>query len=242
MIKKILILVILLSLVIPFLPAKASPFQGGRYEIYRPFRGNFPLTQLYSGYHPALDYGMPNSTNLYCPFPTCIISSAGYTTVGYAYYITLTDPNQSLRALFAHLRANHPFNVTVGQRVTYRDIVAFSDNTGNSTGPHLHWEVRKPPYAYANAFNFTSEIDPLPAPAPAPTPRPTVTPVTPPPPGGSYRARVIQSCRVYSQPIKLKRLTISVVKPPRVITVSGYSYEWLRYDGGYLRQVCVVRQ
>jgi murein DD-endopeptidase MepM/ murein hydrolase activator NlpD len=199
------------------------------------------LTQLFSGYHPALDYAMPNSTPLYCPFPVCVVSSAGYTTVGYAYFITLTDPNQNLRALFAHLRANNPFAVPIGARVTYTTIVAFSDNTGNSTGPHLHWEVRKPPYTYANAFNFTSEIDPLPAPAPVPTPRPTVTPVTP-PPGGTYRARVIQSCKVYSQPIKAKRYKIGIVKPPRVITVSGYSYEWLRYDGGYLRQVCVVRQ
>ena len=40
---------------------------------------------------------------------------------------------------FGHLSA---YRVSEGQRVRAGDIVALSGNTGASTGPHLHWELR----------------------------------------------------------------------------------------------------
>jgi murein DD-endopeptidase MepM/ murein hydrolase activator NlpD len=41
---------------------------------------------------------------------------------------------------FAHAKST---NVQVGQRVKRGDIIAYSGSTGNSTGPHLHYEVWK---------------------------------------------------------------------------------------------------
>ena len=40
---------------------------------------------------------------------------------------------------YAHLSR---LNVTVGQAVEQGDIIGFVGSTGNSTGPHVHYEVR----------------------------------------------------------------------------------------------------
>lgn len=44
-----------------------------------------------------------------------------------------------LRQRFGHLSA---YRVQQGQRVRAGDTIALSGNTGASTGPHLHWELR----------------------------------------------------------------------------------------------------
>jgi len=41
--------------------------------------------------------------------------------------------------LFAHLKK---FNVVPGQKISRNDVIGYVGNTGRSTGPHLHYEVR----------------------------------------------------------------------------------------------------
>ena len=43
--------------------------------------------------------------------------------------------------VYYHLQK--PSHLNKGDRVVEGDLIAFSGNTGASTGPHLHWEVRK---------------------------------------------------------------------------------------------------
>ena len=67
---------------------------------------------------------------------------AGWNDQGYGNLVIIE--NGPYRVYFAHLSK---IPVKVGEKVTAGTIIGYSGNTGNSTGPHLHYEVRKNGYA-----------------------------------------------------------------------------------------------
>ena len=69
-------------------------------------------------------------------------------TGGYGNWVKLRH-NDGTVTLYGHLSA---WNVEVGQRVWAGDQIAKMGNTGNSTGPHLHFEV---------LLNGTDRVDPV---------------------------------------------------------------------------------
>ena len=58
--------------------------------------------------------------------------------------------NQPLYTLYAHMEAHTVF---VGQEVQTGDVLGWVGNTGNSTGPHVHFEVRVGANTYYNTRN-----------------------------------------------------------------------------------------
>ena len=58
---------------------------------------------------------------------------------GFGNHIVITHPN-GIDTLYAHLSSIH---VSEGQRVSRGQVIGAVGNTGRSTGPHLHFEVRK---------------------------------------------------------------------------------------------------
>lgn len=69
---------------------------------------------------------------------TVIISRQGGYNGGYGSYVVIQH-NNGTQTLYAHLKTNL---VSVGQRVVQGQMVGTMGNSGRSTGPHLHFEIR----------------------------------------------------------------------------------------------------
>jgi Membrane proteins related to metalloendopeptidases len=88
-----------------------------------------------------------NGVELGCPIGTPVIASAGGKIVsakssgyngGYGKVIIIAHENNT-QTLYAHLSR---VDVNVGDIVQQGDIIGLTGNTGKSTGPHLHFEIR----------------------------------------------------------------------------------------------------
>jgi murein DD-endopeptidase MepM/ murein hydrolase activator NlpD len=66
------------------------------------------------------------------------VISAGWNNQGYGNLVIVE--NGSYRTYYAHLSS---IPVSAGDVVTAGTTIGLSGNTGNSTGPHLHYEIRK---------------------------------------------------------------------------------------------------
>lgn len=127
-----------------------------------------------AGYHPGVDYLCPSGTPV-IPGRGCRIVYAGWNGWGRAYGLTVIAEaeidGKPFRAIFAHLQR---LNVKTGDLVSAGTVIAWSNNTGRTSGPHLHEEVRHWPFSYGDDVNpniWNTTAAPLP-----PKPKPgTVT-------------------------------------------------------------------
>lgn len=86
-------------------------------------------------FHYGLDILAPIGTPIYAPAKGKIVSIRRR----YGYGLTLKiDHGNGIITFYAHLHKTH---VRVGDLVERGDLIAEVGNTGNSTGPHLHYEV-----------------------------------------------------------------------------------------------------
>lgn len=86
--------------------------------------------------HSGVDLAVPEGTPVYAADNGKVIV-AGDLDNGYGNYIIL-DHQNGYKTLYAH---NSELLVAVGDIVAKGEQIALSGNTGNSTGPHLHFEV-----------------------------------------------------------------------------------------------------
>lgn len=150
--------------------AKGTPYPT---VITATFAGN---DSVHNGSHGALDIGgymTKNSTNIIATaagtvvYPTandridysdgcwtgekgCV---RGYDGGGYGNYVVI-DHGGGIYSLYGHLYAN-TITVRAGDTVEQGQVIAKMGTSGNSTGPHLHFEIRNG----ANSRNF--RVDPL---------------------------------------------------------------------------------
>ena len=95
------------------------------------------LTQNYHPGHNGLDFGVVVGTPVEATMDGKV-TYAGWNNQGYGNLVIVE--NGEYKTYYAHL-SNIP--VSVGDSVTAGSTIGLSGNTGNSTGPHLHYEIRK---------------------------------------------------------------------------------------------------
>ena len=94
------------------------------------------LTQRFHAWHSGVDFGVPTGTPALATHSAQVIF-AGWSAIGYGNLVILQ--NGSFITYYAHLSA---FNVVEGQQVGAGSVIGWTGSTGNSTGPHIHYEVR----------------------------------------------------------------------------------------------------
>ena len=87
-------------------------------------------------FHQGMDFTAPTGTEVFAT-ANAKVDFAGWKQ-GYGNTVIL-DHGYGYKTLYAHL---YKILVRKGQKVRRSDIIALVGNTGKSTGPHLHYEVR----------------------------------------------------------------------------------------------------
>ena len=111
-------------------------------------------------FHGAIDYAISSGTPVYAAADGVVLTTKSITT-SYGTYVVIQHAN-GLQTWYAH---GTPGSICVspGQSVTQGQMIMKSGNSGNSSGPHLHFEVRKAPYTYsysATKYGDDCRVDP----------------------------------------------------------------------------------
>jgi len=123
--------------------SRSKVYRGGRFL----WPTNSTLITSYFGYrvhpiwgttrfHSGIDIGASYGSPIYAAADGIVIYSGWY--YGYGYTVVI-DHGSGISTLYAHCSS---LNVYKGQSVKRGQIIAFVGSTGNSTGPHLHFEVQ----------------------------------------------------------------------------------------------------
>ncbi len=78
------------------------------------------------------------------------VTFAGWDNSGYGYMVKIMH-SDGYESFYAHM---NEVKVTKGQKVSQNDLIGTLGNTGRSTGPHLHFEIRKDGVAH-DPLNYT---------------------------------------------------------------------------------------
>lgn len=87
-------------------------------------------------YHNGWDMPAPTGTPLTIKGNGKVVSMGSEGNTGYGKWITIKDSRGE--HFYAHLSKYGKFKA--GDSITTGDVVAYTGNSGGSTGPHLHWE------------------------------------------------------------------------------------------------------
>ncbi|MFE4356326.1 M23 family metallopeptidase [Kitasatospora sp. NPDC056800] len=89
-----------------------------------------------AGYHTGVDFAVSPGTPLLAVGDASVVSAGWDGAYGKEVVLRLADGHF---AQYAHMSS---VTVSAGQRVSAGERIGLSGSTGNSTGPHLHFEIR----------------------------------------------------------------------------------------------------
>jgi murein DD-endopeptidase MepM/ murein hydrolase activator NlpD len=101
--------------------------------------------------HPALDIAGAEGNAIFAA-DSGVVVYAGWSEYGYG-YLTVVDHGNGWQSAYAHQSA---VAVTCGQSVARGTRIGAVGNTGNSSGAHLHFELRSEIYGKVNPWGYMS--------------------------------------------------------------------------------------
>lgn len=116
-----------------------KPVPGGIIQAFHNTDAGYGL-----GYHTGVDFQAASGTPVKAVHGGTVVSINGAGSA-YGNHVVIKHAD-GVYTLSAHLSS---VSVSVGQTVTTGQTIGLSGSTGNSTGPHLHFELRNQPTAYA---------------------------------------------------------------------------------------------
>lgn len=123
-----------------------------------PYEGKFKISQAFTrGKHDGLDLVGIDSKKVRATV-NGTVEYAGWQNPddkyqGFGLYVCIRFPygSSTAYAYFGHLSS---INVKTGDKVNITDIIGTEGSTGNSTGSHVHYEIRKGFYKGAEVVNI----------------------------------------------------------------------------------------
>jgi murein DD-endopeptidase MepM/ murein hydrolase activator NlpD len=115
-----------------------GPIKQGSGQLIWPVNGTFtsPFGMRWGRLHAGIDISVPEGTPIRAADSGTVVLM-GYVG-GYGNY-TCIQHTSSMSTCYAHQSS---FATSNGASVSQGQVIGYSGNTGNSTGPHLHFEVR----------------------------------------------------------------------------------------------------
>ncbi len=108
---------------------------------------------MWSSTHSGQDFAVPSGTKVFAAHGGTVVKAGGNGAgdgPAYGNAVVIRHGNGTY-SQYAHLSR---ISVKTGQVVTTGQRIALSGNTGNSSGPHLHFEIR-------TTANYGSAVDPV---------------------------------------------------------------------------------
>ncbi len=123
---------------------------GGSPPYSSPVHSNYSITQDFSWVHGGIDLAVPVGTGVFAAGGGTVIFS-GWSTWGYGYTVVIAHGGSL--SIYGHLNGAL---VGCGQNVSAGQGIAVSGSSGNSSGPHLHFEIRGGSGAPVSPWNYQS--------------------------------------------------------------------------------------
>lgn len=105
--------------------------------------------------HAGLDFSAPQGTPIYATADG-VVRLAGNTGNGYGNHVIINH-GYGYETLYGH---QYRIKVKVGQRVKRGELIGWVGSTGKSTGPHVHYEVRKNKHHMDPVYFFYNDLSP----------------------------------------------------------------------------------
>jgi murein DD-endopeptidase MepM/ murein hydrolase activator NlpD len=108
---------------------------------------------MWQSTHSGQDFAVPSGTKVMAAHGGTVVKAGGNGAgdgPAYGNAIVIKHGNRTY-SQYAHLSR---IKVKVGQVIKTGQVIALSGNTGNSSGPHLHFEIR-------TTANYGSAVDPV---------------------------------------------------------------------------------